>query len=121
MEITKINANNAQIAQIISDEIIIKDEQSAVDLIATVMYAEGVNNIIINKSSIIEDFFNLKTSIAGGILQKFINYQMRLAIVGDFSIYSSKSLKDFIYESNKGDNIYFVDTVEQAIQKLSGK
>ena len=39
--------------------------------------------------------------MAGEILQKFSNYRVRLAIVGDFTPYSSKSIKDFIYESNK--------------------
>lgn len=44
---------------------------------------------------------------------------MKIAIVGDFSVYKSKSLKDFIYESNKGNNIFFLPDEEQAIKKLS--
>lgn len=39
--------------------------------------------------------------------------------MGDFSIYTSKSLKDFIYECNKGKNIFFTSDVEQAIKRLS--
>ena len=65
------------------------------------------------------DFFNLRTRLAGEVLQKFINYQIKVAIVGDFTIYSSKSLKDFIYESNKGSNIFFLPNEEQAIERLS--
>lgn len=53
------------------------------------------------------------------ILQKFINYQFKFAIVGDFSGYTSKPLKDFIYESNKGRDIFFVSSEEDAIEKLS--
>ncbi len=49
-------------------------------------------------SSICDDFFDLSTRLAGEILQKFINYHVKIAIIGDFSIYTSKSLKDFIYE-----------------------
>ena len=52
-------------------------------------------------------------------MQKFTNYRKRIAIVGDFSIYTSKSLKDFIYECNKGKNIFFTSDVEQAIKRLS--
>jgi hypothetical protein len=44
---------------------------------------------------------------------------MKIAIVGDFSIYSSKSLKDFIYESNNGRNIFFVTDEKEAAEKLS--
>jgi hypothetical protein len=45
---------------------------------------------------------------------------MRLAIVGDFSIFSSKSLQDFIYESNKGKQINFSDSVGNALKALIG-
>ena len=55
-----------------------------------------------------KDFFDLKNGIAGEILQKFSNYRVSLIIVGDFSKYASKSLNDFIYESNKGRHINFV-------------
>jgi hypothetical protein len=67
---------------------------------------------------VIEDFFVLSTRIAGEILQKFITYQFKLAIVGDFSGYTSKPLKEFIYESNKGKEIFFVSSEEDAIEKL---
>ncbi len=65
------------------------------------------------------DFFDLKSGIAGEILQKFSNYLVRLAIVGDFSKYANKSLKDFIFESNKGGQINFVDSQLEAINVLS--
>lgn len=42
-----------------------------------------------------------------------------MAIVGDFSTYASKSLKDFIYECNKGKDIFFLANEELAIEKLS--
>ena len=68
----------------------------------------------------INDFFVLSTCLAGEILQKFINYGVRFAIYGDFSKYTSKPLKDFMYESNKGKDIYFQPTVKLAIKKLAG-
>ncbi|MEC3460142.1 DUF4180 domain-containing protein, partial [Bacillus thuringiensis] len=51
----------------------------------------------------------------GDILQKFINYKVKSAIIGDFSIYTSKSLKDFIYECNKVNDIFYLATEQQAI------
>jgi len=72
----------------------------------------------LSQEAICEDFFRLKTGLAGEILQKFVNYRMKIAIVGDFSIYTSKSLKDFIYESNKGKHIFFVPSEKEAIEKL---
>jgi ABC-type polysaccharide/polyol phosphate transport system ATPase subunit len=43
---------------------------------------------------------------------------MKIAIVGDFSVYQSKSLKDFMYESNKGKTMFFVSTEKEAVEKL---
>ncbi|MHC1682636.1 MAG: DUF4180 domain-containing protein [Clostridiaceae bacterium] len=119
MKITKIKNNDVEIAIVNSNEILITDVQSALDLIATVSYETRCDYMILNKSAVCEEFFNLRTRLAGEILQKFINYNMKIAIVGDFSVYTSKSLKDFIYESNKGNAIFFMSNEEKAIEKLS--
>ncbi len=119
MDITIIKENNFEIAVVNSSEILITDVQSALDLMATVRYETGCDRIILSKSAIVEDFFDLKTRLAGDILQKFVNYYVKVAIIGDFSEYSSKSLKDFIYESNKGKHIFFVPDEKQAVEKLS--
>lgn len=114
----KILGNKKDIALINTDEIIITDAQSALDLMATVEYETHCDKLIVYKSCINEAFFVLSTGIAGEILQKFINYRKKIAIVGDYSKYTSKPLKDFIYESNKGNSIFFVPTTEDAVQKL---
>lgn len=119
MEITMIKEKDIELAIVSSNEILITDVQSALDFIATVSYETGCYRIILNKSAICEEFFDLKTRLAGEVLQKFINYHIKIAIVGDFSVYSSKSLKDFIYESNKGKDIFFLPSEKHAIEKLS--
>lgn len=119
MEIHTITHNGKEIALIKSREILITDVQSALDLTATVRYETGCDRIILNKSAICEEFFDLKTKLAGEVLQKFINYYIKIAIIGDFSIYSSKSLHDFIYESNQGRDIFFLPDEKTAIEKLS--
>lgn len=118
MNIKTITENKINIAIISSNEKLITDAQSALDLIMTVEYETKSNRIIISKNNICEDFFILSTGIAGEILQKFINYGFKIAIYGDYSKYTSKPLKDFIYESNSGKNIFFVNTQEEAIEKL---
>lgn len=119
MEIRTINENNKEIAVVKSNELLISNVQSALDFMATVRYETGCDRIILNKSAICEDFFHLSTKLAGDILQKFINYNLKIAIIGDFSVYTSRSLKDFIYESNKGKDIFFLPDEKQAIEKLS--
>lgn len=119
MEISIIKENNKEIAIIESNDILITDVQSALDFIATVSFETGCYRIILNKSAICEEFFHLSTKLAGEILQKCVNYHVKLAIIGDFSVYTSKSLKDFIYESNKGRDIFLLPNEKQAIEKLS--
>ena len=87
------------LAEIISEEVLIKETQDALDLMADSGY-QGSSRMILHEKNIIPDFFDLKTGIAGEILQKFSTYKVKLTIVGDFSKYTSKSLKDLIYESN---------------------
>lgn len=119
VKIDTIIENNIEIAIVSSSDILITNVQSALDFIATVGVETGCHRIVLNKSSICEEFFDLKTRLAGEILQKFINYHVKIAIVGDFSVYTSKSLRDFIYESNQGKNIFFLPDEKQAIKKLS--
>ncbi len=119
MKIEKIIKNNTEIASIIARGIVIKDIKTAIDLMMNVKYEMGIKNIAIPKDAIINEFFVLSSGIAGEILQKVVNYQFRIAIYGDFSVYTSKPLKDFIFESNKGNTIFFVDSLESAISKLS--
>ncbi|MCH7400850.1 DUF4180 domain-containing protein [Belliella kenyensis] len=63
-------------------------------------------------------FFDLKTGIVGEVLQKFSQYKFPLTIVGDFSKYDSTSLKKFIFESNKGKQIGFLSSTDEALEKL---
>jgi len=112
--------NSVSCAVVHSEEIIISDAQTALDFIATVRYETNCDRVSLNKEAISENFFNLSTGLAGEILQKFVNYRMKLAIIGDFSKYTSKPLKDFIYECNLGNSIFFVATEQSALEKLAG-
>lgn len=115
MEFKFHEINGYKIAEVISNEVEINSLQDAVDLIANSDY-QGARKIIINGKQLSLEFFELKTGLAGDILQKFVNYQMSLAVVGDFSKYKSKSLRDFIYESNKSGMIIFKESVENVLK-----
>jgi hypothetical protein len=117
MKIELIETNGSTIAEIVSDEIVLKNQQDALDLIANCCY-QGATGILIYEKNIIPAFFDLKTGIAGEILQKFSTYRCQLAIVGEFTKYHSKSLNDFIVESNKTQRINFVSNYEVAKTRL---
>ncbi|WP_424038288.1 DUF4180 domain-containing protein [Porphyromonas endodontalis] len=107
MEIKTHNIDNTKVAEIITDKVILRSTEDGLDLLDN-LYYQGFDKIIIHEKNITPEFFDLKTKIAGEILQKFAQYQMPLIIVGDFSKYKSKSLNDFIFESNKSQQINFI-------------
>ncbi|PZR22806.1 MAG: DUF4180 domain-containing protein [Flavobacterium psychrophilum] len=107
-----------KIAVIQSQDIIFDTAEDAAELLMNCLY-QNSDSIILYEYNLPPAFFDLKTKLAGDILQKFSTYNGRLAIIGDFSKYESKSLKDFIYESNKQGRINFVATMEEAKAVLS--
>ena len=118
MPLEIIEIGKKKIAVLRSDDLMILEVQDALDMMADAG-SHDLNCIIVNENNITPEFFDLKTGIAGEILQKFSTYNFRLAIVGDFSRYHSKSLRDFIYESNKYSRINFVNSYDEALEKLT--
>jgi hypothetical protein len=116
MEIIIHEANDQKIAEVISDSVVINNEREALDLMVEPRL-KGARKMIVHQKNIIPEFFDLSTRIAGEVLQKFVTYRIKLAIVGDFKT-ASETLKALIYESNKGNEIFFVDDIETAKRKL---
>lgn len=119
MEIERVVQDGVVIALVVSEQPVITDVQSAVDVIATAGYELDTNRIVIGRDSIDAGFYELPTGLAGEILQKFINYDTKLAIYGDFDVYDSNALAEFIRESNEGNQIFFVATRDEALVRLA--
>lgn len=118
MELIINRSEGIKFAEVKADGWMLNDLEDAVDLLGNSDYL-GAAGTIIHQEQINPDFFDLKTGLAGDILQKFSNYRKKLAIVGDFSEVSSKSLRDFIRESNRTGSINFVQSLEEARRVLS--
>jgi len=108
---------SGNIAELRSGTVTIGSAEDAVDILGNASYS-NCTKVIIHSDSFATGFFDLRTGLAGDILQKFSNYRMRLAIVGDFSHLKSRSWRDFIRESNRGKTVCFMPTLEEAISAL---
>ncbi|MCP2044981.1 DUF4180 domain-containing protein [Pontibacter sp. HSC-36F09] len=117
MKIETHSINDTKIAEVTSEDRIINSMEDGVDLLGS-LYFQGFDRIIIHEKNITPDFFELKNGMAGEILQKFSNYRVRLAVVGDFSKYTRQSVQDFIYESNKGKQVNFVSSLKEALENF---
>ena len=119
MKIETVTENGVLVAIPAGGGKLITGPQDALDLAMTVKYETGARRIAMDKRNIAEEFFILSSGMAGEILQKYINYHVKLAVWGDFSRYTSKPLHDFIYESNEGRDFFFVPTREEAVRRLA--
>ena len=119
MTTTVYNLSGLTIALCESDLPLITDAGTALDFMMTLRYDSDCSRIALNKAALIEDFFMLSTGVAGDVLQKVVNYRFKLAIYGDFSHYTSKPLRDFMGESNRGSAIFFAATADEALTMLA--
>lgn len=115
--ITFHDFNGMLVAEEMDSSFRINEVQDAVDLLGD-MYYNNCSFIVLKECNLHPDFFRLHKGLAGDVLQKFSNYNCKLAIVGDFSKYKSKSLQDFVRESNRGNRIFFVGTMDEAINRV---
>jgi hypothetical protein len=118
MELIIYSGNQYKIAEVKSEGITINNVQDALNILADANYND-VHRIILHENNISPDFFDLKTGLAGEILQKFVNYKKKVAVVGEFKKYNSRSLTSFINECNRGNQFFFVVEIKTAITKLS--
>lgn len=111
------NLQGHDVVEIFSDAYLLSDAGDALGLI----HENAVEFIILHEQNVHPDFFALANGLAGDICQKFVNYRCHLAIVGDYTGVESVSLRDFIFESNKGSFVMFPATVAEALQNFSGR
>ena len=97
----------------------LRSGRDAVDLISAASEYRATL-ILIPKQRFGDDFFDLRTNIAGEIVQKFAIYGARVGIIGDIHerIAQSKSLAAFVAESNRGDRLWFVQNLEELERRL---
>ncbi|HEX7673462.1 MAG TPA: DUF4180 domain-containing protein [Bdellovibrio sp.] len=109
--------DGTKIVEVFGEGIFIRSPQDAVQLMMDIA-AEGCRKIILHQENITPEFFDLKSRLAGEILQKFANYSIQLAIVGNFVDVKSESLRAFIIESNRGRHVFFANEFAVAYSLL---
>jgi hypothetical protein len=105
--------NGLQLAELEQDGPPLSSEQDALDIIGET-YGTGVDLVAIPVQRFAPEFWQLRTGRAGAFIQKLVNYQLRLAIVGDLSaeIARSAALADFVREANRGQQVRFVPDLD---------
>ena len=98
----------------------LRTERDAADLISAAS-EHRATFIAIPAERLGDDFFDLRTRIAGEIVQKFVTYGRRIAIIGNISprLVASKSLSAFVSESNRGHDLWFVESLDELANRIA--
>jgi len=99
---------------------IIARTDDAMDLIGNASHS-GVSLVVLPVERLDPEFFRLSSGLAGDVLQKFVTYRVRLAVVGDIAAHveASDALRDFVWESNRGEHVWFVPDDAALVSKLA--
>ena len=116
---SEILGENSDIAHIQNRMVVIEDLSSAINLANTVKHETDLDKIIVYRSNFKEDIFLSSPKELQDILEKFQDYNLKVAVIGDFEDLKSKAFVNFIDECNNGSDFFFVSTIEDAILKLS--
>ena len=97
----------------------IASERDVSDLLGE-MFSVGAGWVVIPASRLTPAFFDLKTRFAGEMLQKLVNYDRRVVILGDIAeaVAGSNALRDFVRESNRGTTVWFLPDLAALEAKL---
>lgn len=88
-------------------------ENDALDLIA-LCWEHETSLLMIHQTALSQDFFKLKTKVAGNFIQKFINYSIKaVAIIPQETIQKGR-IKEMAMETNKGNHFRMYESQEEA-------
>ncbi|MEV0328698.1 DUF4180 domain-containing protein [Micromonospora echinospora] len=92
--------------------------QDALDLVGAAFL--GAQVVAVPVSRLDEEFFSLGTRFAGEVMQKFVNYRLRLVVLGDMSrhLAASSALRALVHESNRADHVWFLPDFEALDARL---
>jgi hypothetical protein len=95
-------------------------ERDVLDLVGNASY-RSIAWVVVPAARFGEDFFRLRTRVAGDIVQKFVTYRVGLVVLGDISEWTaaSESLRDFVRECNRGRQTWFLTDLEELHERLS--
>ncbi|MDF2988188.1 MAG: hypothetical protein K0R50_3698 [Eubacterium sp.] len=108
-----IEKNNKRYIEILSSQSPLNSEQDALDLIA-LCWELDTHQLMLHGEVLSGDFSNLRTGIAGGMLQKFINYSIRVAAIIPTEVANAGRFREMVLETNKGNAFRVFDKKEEA-------
>lgn len=96
---------------------LIQSEADALELVAACV-EHGCSKLLIDAACFSEDFYHLRTGLAGAVLQKFANYSIKAAVVASHEATYRGKFEDFMLEANRGSQLRIFKGRNEAIAWL---
>ncbi|OXJ17664.1 alpha/beta hydrolase [Burkholderia sp. AU6039] len=98
---------------------LVQRESDALDLVA-LAHEHEADWIAVPADALHDDFYRLESGLAGAVLQKLVNYGVRLGVVGEIDhwLARSEALRALVRESNRGTSVWFVSNEADLLRKL---
>jgi PadR family transcriptional regulator, regulatory protein AphA len=119
MDYTLVETNGKKYIECLPGTICLRNEQDALDFVA----ACGENDtylLMLHSSNLNEDFFDLKTRVAGSILLKFTNYYIKAAAILTPELVNQGKFQDWVIETNRGKDFRVFYDRDKAEAWLTG-
>ena len=108
-----IGIDNRKYIELLSVSSPICTEQDALDLIA-LCWEHDSRELMIHHEVFSEDFFQLKTKVAGNIIQKLTNYSIRVAAIVPMKTTQTGRFKEMASETNVGNHFRLFEYKKEA-------
>lgn len=108
-----IEKDNKRYIECASAERLLRTEKDALDLIAA-SFENDTPLMIIHEEALSEDFFNLRTGLAGAVLQKFMNYHIKVAAIISSEEKINDRFREMSLEANKGNDFRVYKNIAEA-------
>ncbi|MFF7969986.1 DUF4180 domain-containing protein [Streptomyces sp. NPDC007905] len=118
---TLVTLHDVRVLRCAPDGPSLDGESAALDLIGDAL-GQDAQLVAVPVGRVPDEFFRLRSGVAGAVVQKFVTYRLRLAVVGDISAHveASDALRDFVYEANQGGHLWFLADAGELEERLIG-
>ena len=107
MHYTVIEYANKKIVEVISSDPPLRTEQDAVDVIAA-NFEHDTTLLLLHYHALDADFFQLRTRVAGSMIQKWINYHLKTAAIIPQDLVNQGRFQEMVLEMNKRNSQFRV-------------
>jgi PadR family transcriptional regulator, regulatory protein AphA len=117
METSVFEIKGKKLVELAKGKGVIRNESDALDIAGTCGF-NSAPRALIDAESLAREFFDLKTGLAGAVLQKFINYRIRVAAVIPEERIGNGRFYEMVKEANRGGDFRVFQDREKAIDWL---